>query len=91
GLYVTTHPKAANSQPLDVKEAQQQLVTGESLIEAMSGVSEQHQAESLKEAHDTMRAFADATQSSVSGNASGGRTGGGGTGSANAFKEPVML
>ncbi|MBN6735938.1 type VI secretion system tip protein VgrG [Burkholderia multivorans] len=91
GLYVTTHPKAANSQPLDVKEAQQQLVTGESLIEAMSGVSEQHQAESLKEAHDTMRAFADATQSSVSGNASGGRTAGGGTGSANAFKEPVML
>ncbi|WP_261531425.1 type VI secretion system Vgr family protein, partial [Burkholderia multivorans] len=91
GLYVTTHPKAANSQPLDVKEAQQQLVTGESLIEAMSGVSEQHQAESLKEAHDTMRAFADATQSSVSGSASGGRTAGGGTGSANAFKEPVML
>ncbi|WP_155636659.1 DUF2345 domain-containing protein, partial [Burkholderia multivorans] len=91
GLYVTTHAKAANSQPLDVKEAQQQLVTGESLIEAMSGVSEQHQAESLKEAHDTMRAFADATQSSVSGNASGGRTAGGGTGSANAFKEPVML
>ncbi|MBR8304416.1 type VI secretion system tip protein VgrG [Burkholderia dolosa] len=91
GLYVTTHPKAPNSQPLDVKEAQQQLVTGEGLLEAMSSVSEQHQAESLKEAHDAMRAFADATQSSVSGNASGGRTAGGGTGSANAFKEPVML
>ncbi|WP_176051067.1 type VI secretion system Vgr family protein [Burkholderia sp. BCC1644] len=91
GLYVTTHPKAANSQPLDVKEAQQQLVTGESLVEAMSGVSEQHQAESLKDAHDTMRAFTDATQDSASGSASGGRTAGGGTGSANAFKEPVML
>ncbi|MDN7852867.1 type VI secretion system tip protein TssI/VgrG [Burkholderia seminalis] len=91
GLYVTTHPKAPNSQPLDVKEAQQQLVTGESLVEAMSGVSEQHQAESLKEAHDTMRAFTDATQDSKSGSASGGRTAGGGTGSANAFKEPVML
>ncbi|WP_175913633.1 type VI secretion system Vgr family protein [Burkholderia metallica] len=91
GLYVTTHPKAANSQPLDVKEAQQQLVTGESLVEAMSGVSEQHQAESLKDAQDTMRAFTDATQDSKAGSASGGRTGGGGTGNANAFKEPVML
>ncbi|WP_063547471.1 type VI secretion system Vgr family protein [Burkholderia territorii] len=91
GLYVTTHPKAPNSQPLDVKEAQQQLVTGESLVEAMSGVSEQHQAESLKDAHETMRAFTDATQDSASGNTSGGRTAGGGTGSANAFKEPVML
>ncbi|OXI91532.1 Rhs element Vgr protein [Burkholderia sp. AU31652] len=91
GLYVTTHPKAANSQPLDVKEAQQQLVTGESLVEAMSGVSEQHQAESLKDAQDTMRAFTDATQASASGSASGGRTAGGGTGNANAFKEPVML
>ncbi|WP_333998849.1 type VI secretion system Vgr family protein [Burkholderia cepacia] len=91
GLYVTTHPKAANSQPLDVKEAQQQLVTGESLVEAMSGVSEQHQAESLKDAQDTMRAFTDATQESASGSASGGRTAGGGTGNANAFKEPLML
>ncbi|WP_176115003.1 type VI secretion system Vgr family protein [Burkholderia cepacia] len=91
GLYVTTHPKAANSQPLDVKEAQQQLVTGESLVEAMSCVSEQHQAESLKDAQDTMRAFTDATQESASGSASGGRTAGGGTGNANAFKEPVML
>ena len=79
-------PKAANSQPLDVKEAQQQFVTGESLVEAMSGVSEQHQAESLKDAQDTMRAFTDATQDSASGSASGGRTAGGGTGNANAFK-----
>ena len=91
GLYVTTHPKAPNSQPLDVKETQQQLVNAESLVESMSGVSEQHQAESLKDAHDTMRAFTDATQDSASGSASGGRTAGGGTGSANAFKEPVML
>ncbi|MBN3829520.1 type VI secretion system tip protein VgrG, partial [Burkholderia sp. Ac-20384] len=91
GLYVTTQPKAANSQPLDVKEAQQQLVTGETLVEAMSGVSEQHQAESMKDAQDTMRAFTDATQDSASGSAAGGRTAGGGTGNANAFKEPVML
>ncbi|KWB68289.1 Rhs element Vgr protein [Burkholderia ubonensis] len=91
GLYVTTHPKAPNSQPLDVKEAQQQLVNAESLVEALSGASEQHQAENLKDAHDTLRAFTDATQDSVPGSASGGRTAGGGTGNANAFKEPVML
>ncbi|KVD74822.1 type VI secretion system Vgr family protein [Burkholderia ubonensis] len=91
GLYVTTHPKAPNSQPLDVKEAQQQLVNAESLVEALSGASEQHQAENLKDAHDTLRAFTDATQDSVPGNTSGGRTAGGGTGNANAFKEPVML
>ncbi|KWD62634.1 type VI secretion system Vgr family protein [Burkholderia ubonensis] len=91
GLYVTTHPKAPNSQPLDVKETQQQLVNAESLVEALSGVSEQHQAESLKDAHDTLRAFTKATQESASGAASGGRTAGGGTGDANAFKEPVML
>ncbi|AOK15518.1 Rhs element Vgr protein [Burkholderia cepacia] len=91
GLYVTTHPKAPNSQPLDVKEAQQQLVNAESLVESMSGVSEQHQAENLKDAHESLRAFTDATQDSVPGSASGGRTAGGGTGSANAFKEPVML
>ncbi|KVN72144.1 type VI secretion system Vgr family protein [Burkholderia ubonensis] len=91
GLYVTTHPKAPNSQPLDVKDAQQQLVNAESLVESMSGVSEQHQAENLKDAHDTLRAFTDAMQDSVPGSASGGRTAGGGTGNANAFKEPVML
>ncbi|KVR20577.1 Rhs element Vgr protein [Burkholderia ubonensis] len=91
GLYVTTHPKAPNSQPLDVKEAQQQLVNAESLVESMSGVSEQHQAENLKDAHEALRAFTDATQGSVPGAASGGRTAGGGTGNANAFKEPVML
>ncbi|WP_414440771.1 type VI secretion system Vgr family protein [Burkholderia sp. 22PA0106] len=95
GLYLTTHPKAANSQPLDVRESQQQLVNAESLIESLSQVSETHQAETLAEGHDAMKAFTDATQNSVAGSASGsgsgGNTAGGGTGSANAFKEPVML
>ncbi|WP_157648036.1 DUF2345 domain-containing protein, partial [Burkholderia ubonensis] len=53
--------------------------------------SEQHQAENLKDAHEALRAFTDATQDSVPGSASGGRTAGGGTGNANVFKEPVML
>ncbi len=92
GLYVTTHPKAANSQPLDVKETQQQLVNAESIVESLSDISVQHQAESLADAHDAMRALTDATQSSTSGAAaSGGNTAGGGTGSANVFQQPVMV
>jgi type VI secretion system secreted protein VgrG len=91
GMYVTTHPKAANSQQLDVRAAQQQLVGAESTIESMSQASQAHQAESLDAGHDALKTFTDATQSSVQGSQSGGRTGGGGTGSANAFKEPVML
>ncbi len=92
GLYVTTYPKAANSQPLDVKETQQQLVNAESIVESLSDTSVQHQAESLQGAHDTMRALTDATQSSASGViAAGGNTAGGGTGNANAFQQPVMV
>ncbi|KVV28147.1 type VI secretion protein ImpA [Burkholderia ubonensis] len=91
GLYVTTHPKQASSQPLDVREAQQQLVNAEGLIEALSGVSEQHNAGTLKAGHDALKQFADATQNSVAGGTSGGRTAGGGMGNANAFKGPVML
>ncbi|MCA8067155.1 type VI secretion system Vgr family protein [Burkholderia sp. AU38729] len=91
GLYVTTHPKQANSQPLDVRETQQQLVNAEGLIESLSQVSEAHQAESLGNGQDALKTFTDATQESLAGASSGGRTAGGGTGNANAFKEPVML
>jgi type VI secretion system secreted protein VgrG len=92
GLYVTTQPKVANSQQLDVREAQSQLVGSESTIEALSQASEAHQAESLNDGHDALKTFTDATQNSAQGSQSGGgRTAGGGTGSANAFKAPVML
>ncbi|KWF15108.1 type VI secretion system Vgr family protein [Burkholderia ubonensis] len=91
GLYVTTYPKPANSQQLDVREAQQQLVSSESVVEVLSQASQTHQAESLSDGHDALKAFTDATRNSVQGALSGGRTAGGGTGSANAFKEPVML
>jgi len=89
GLYVTTHP--ASSQPLDAREASSQLVNSESVLEAMSDASTTHQAESLKDGHDALKSFTDATQNTVSGSSSGGKTAGGGTGNANAFKEPVML
>ena len=91
GLYVATHSNQANGQQLDVREAQQQLVSAESVIEAMSEASPTHQAESLANGHDALKRFTDATQNSVQGSQSGGRTAGGGTGSANGFKEPVML
>jgi type VI secretion system secreted protein VgrG len=89
GLYVTTHP--ASSQPLDARQTSSQLVNSESVLEAMSDASTTHQAESLKDGHDALKFFTDATQNNVSGSSSGGKTAGGGTGNANAFKEPVML
>ncbi|MDC6130879.1 type VI secretion system Vgr family protein [Burkholderia gladioli] len=91
GLYVTTHAGSAGSQPLDVREARQQLVSAESVIEAMSQASQTHQAESLMNGHDALKKFTDATQNSVPGAQAGGRTAGGGTGNANVFKSPVTL
>ncbi|MDN7739467.1 MULTISPECIES: type VI secretion system Vgr family protein [Burkholderia] len=91
GLYVTTHAGSAGSQPLDVREARQQLVSAESVIEAMSQASQTHQAENLMNGHDALKKFTDATQNSVPGAQAGGRTAGGGTGNANVFKSPVML
>ncbi|MFM0598554.1 hypothetical protein, partial [Paraburkholderia dilworthii] len=68
-----------------------QLVNSESVIESLSQASETHQAESLKDGYDSLKSFTDATQNSVSGGGSGGNTAGGGTGNANAFKEPILL
>ncbi|RQS19236.1 type VI secretion system tip protein VgrG [Burkholderia sp. Bp8992] len=91
GLYVTTHPNGVSSQPLDVRETQQQLVGAEGLLESLSDVSETHQADTLSPGRDALKTFTDATQQSMPGAASGGRTSGGGTGNANAFAQPVML
>ncbi|WP_321931944.1 type VI secretion system Vgr family protein [Paraburkholderia guartelaensis] len=89
GLYVTTHPAA--SQPLDARDSTSQLVNSKSVLEAMSGASTAHQAGSLNDGYDSLKMFTDATQNSVSGSSSGGKTAGGGTGNANAFKGSVML
>ena len=89
GLYVSTHPTTAE-QPLDVSAASGQLTDAQSVIEGLSESSVAHEAESLKTGADAMKAFADATQSPISGKASGGRTAGGGTGTANGFKKPLM-
>ena len=92
GLYVSTYAKSQASQPLDVSESQSQLINAESIVEALSQASEQHQAESLKDGYEAMRAYTDATQKSVAGSvASNGRTAGGGTGNANGFDRPVLL
>ena len=94
GLYVTTYAKSATSQQLDVSEAKAQLESAQETIDAQSQASEKHQAESLQDGTQALKTFASATQSTqqgASGSASGGNTAGGGTGSANAFTEPVML
>ncbi len=92
GLYVSTHPTTGqSSQPLDASAAREQLGNSEQMMGAMSDASTTHQAESLKDGQDALKALTDATKSSASGSASGGNTGGGGTGSANVFKDPVMV
>jgi type VI secretion system secreted protein VgrG len=91
GLFISTHP-AAPSQPLNVTPATEQLASAESVLELASQASSSNQAESLDDARDALKKFADATQYKTSaGAASSGRTGGGGTGSANGFSTPVML
>ncbi|MBU9199949.1 type VI secretion system tip protein VgrG [Burkholderia multivorans] len=95
GLFLSTFPGtgAKAQQQLDVHQAQQQLTGAQNLVESLSDVSTQHQAESLKAGLDALKVLTDATTSTVQGQAqaSGGRTAGGGTGSANAFKEPILL
>ncbi|UVE59268.1 type VI secretion system Vgr family protein [Burkholderia sp. EMB26] len=91
GLYVTTYSKAADSQPLDARETQEQLVRAESLLESLSDASTAHEAEGMQAGYDALKQLTDASQQSVAGTVSGGRTAGGGTGAANAFKEPIML
>ncbi|MDN7643788.1 type VI secretion system Vgr family protein [Burkholderia cenocepacia] len=90
GLFVTTHPVA--SQPLDASLATRQLNGSANILDGLSQASETSKAESLKDGHDTFKAFADATQHSESGaTGGGGVTAGGGTGDASAFKQPVIL
>ncbi|WP_116137796.1 type VI secretion system Vgr family protein [Trinickia diaoshuihuensis] len=92
GLYVSTYAKSQASQPLDVAEPQSQLNSAHSVMQAMSRTSEHHQAESLQDGYEAIRAYTDATRKSVPGAAGGdGRTAGGGTGNANGFDQPVML
>jgi type VI secretion system secreted protein VgrG len=89
GLFVTTHP-ASTAQPLSAGQASEQLAGAEALIENLSQASAANRAESLQSAQDALKTFTDATQHSVSGAASGGRTAGGG-GNANGFEKPIML
>ncbi|MCA8089782.1 type VI secretion system tip protein VgrG [Burkholderia anthina] len=91
GAYIGTYPKAHNDDQLDVKEAQGQLIGAESIVETLSNVGVQHHADSLQDSHDSLKQFSDATQQSETPEASGGRTAGGGTGSANAFKKAILL
>ncbi|WP_347467757.1 type VI secretion system Vgr family protein [Burkholderia stagnalis] len=90
GIYVSSYSASVN-QPMDVRQAAAQLTNAENVVKSLSGASAAHQAEGLDPGYESLRAFNDATQSSVAGTASGGRTAGGGAGSANGFKTPIML
>lgn len=89
GLYVSTQP--ATTQPLNVTAATDPLAGAEAVLETVSKASETNRAESLQDGQAALKSFTDATQRTVAGSASGGRTAGGGTGNANGFAKPVML
>lgn len=72
GLYVTTYPKAVDSQPLDARETQEQLVRAESLLESLSNASTAHDAEDMQAGYDALKQLTDASQESATGSASGG-------------------
>ncbi|MBR7958838.1 type VI secretion system tip protein VgrG [Burkholderia vietnamiensis] len=89
GLYVSTQP--ATAQPLNVTAATDPLAGAEAVLETVSKASETNRADSLQDGQAALKSFTDATQRTVAGSASGGRTAGGGTGNANGFAKPVML
>jgi type VI secretion system secreted protein VgrG len=92
GLYVSTYARGGtSSQPLDVKETTQHLIDSSGVIQRRSLAAVDGNAERLDEAQSAIRDFASATQSNVGGNVGGGRTAGGGNGTANGFSQPIML
>jgi type VI secretion system secreted protein VgrG len=90
GLVVSTHPTSA-AQPLDVTAAGEQLASARQVADLASQASETNHAESLEEGLHALDRFAQATRYSSAGGSAGGRTAGGGTGTANSFATPVML
>lgn len=92
GLYVSTYARGGtSSQPLDAKEATRHLIDSGGVIQRRSLAAADAQAERLDEAQNAIKDFASSTQNAVQGSVNGGRTAGGGSGSANAFSQPVML
>jgi type VI secretion system secreted protein VgrG len=92
GLYVSTYARGGtSSQPLDVKEATQHLIDSGGVIQQRSLAAADGKAESLDEAQDAIKRLAASTQNDAHGNMAGGRTAGGGTGTANSFSQSIML
>ncbi|WP_321853394.1 type VI secretion system Vgr family protein [Paraburkholderia tropica] len=91
GLYVTTHSTSAGSQPFDTSSTQQQLSRAENVTKSLSDAAKQRKAEDLQAELDSLRQYSKAAQHTVSGESSGGKTAGGGTGSASALQEPLIL
>lgn len=91
GLYVTTYPKSANSPAMDAQETRAQLNSAGSLVRSLSDASAKHNAETLAPGHDALKRLVSATDHSITGEAKGGVTAGGGLGPADAFKAPVLV
>ncbi|ACR32421.1 type VI secretion system Vgr family protein [Burkholderia glumae] len=90
GLFVSTHP-TTTAQPLDVAPAADQLAGARQVADLASQASAANRAEGLDDGLHALDRFTQATHYSNAGSVAGGRTAGGGQGSANGFAMPVML
>jgi uncharacterized protein involved in type VI secretion and phage assembly len=90
GLFVSTHPTSTD-QPLDVTAAADQLAGAQQVADIASKASSANQAEGLDDGLHSLHRFTQATRYRRSGSVQGGRTAGGGDGTANGFGLPVML
>jgi len=91
GLYVSTHPPAED-QPLDASKTREQLVRSQTLVESLSEASTTAQSEDLAPSQNGLKTFVRTTEHAVAAPAgSGGKTAGGGTGSAQGFSTPALL
>ncbi|NIE84606.1 MULTISPECIES: type VI secretion system tip protein TssI/VgrG [unclassified Burkholderia] len=91
GLYLHSHPVAHDDEQLALGDLREQLDRTGLLVESLSSASASARAETLTAGQDSMQAVAKAVLHSMPGETSGGRTAGGGGGSANGFSTPLLM
>ncbi|MBN3729462.1 type VI secretion system tip protein VgrG [Burkholderia sp. Tr-20390] len=91
GLYIGTHHASHSAEQLDVSEARKQLSNASSTMQSLSDLSTHHKSPTFNDGQSALEEFTRSTQKSVTPNTSGGRTAGGGIGTANGFENPVLL
>ncbi|KAB1597429.1 type VI secretion system tip protein VgrG [Burkholderia cepacia] len=90
GALITTYHRHYDGEQLDVTEVCRQIIGSTALMKSLSEASERSQAGSMRTGHEALSLFVDSMRRPVTPQPMGGRTANGGTGTANAFKEPLI-